>query len=629
MATIRLKDHWAEQRMFMRRVIVSAVVVVGLMGIVVSRLTQLQVSEYEYFSAQSQGNRIRVQPVPPTRGLVFDRSGNVLAENLPSYQLELIPEQVPDIDETLDRLALLGIVDTEALPELAELIASHRRFDSIPIRQRLTDEDVARFAVQRPRFPGVDIRAGLARTYPYGSAVTHALGYVGGINAQDKRILDEAQYAGTAHIGKISVERTYEPELHGEVGYAEVLVNARGRTMQVLDVEPSTPGQDLILTLDIESQLVANAALAGRRGAVVAIDPKTGEILVFTSAPSFDPNAFSIGLTRKAFSALQENPDRPLFNRALRGGYPPGSTIKPIIALTSLHDSAVDPNRKVYCRGYYQLPGKSHRYRDWKRGGHGLVNLHQAIEQSCDVYFYELATELGIDRMASFLKQFGLGTATGIDILGEKAGLVPSREWKRGAFSQREDQVWFPGETVITGIGQGYLLATPLQLAHAAAAIAARGKRFRPTLLRGFRDPVTGEAEYLEPIPMEPVSVQSDEQWDRIISAMNAVLQGTRGTARAVGKNAPYTMAGKSGTAQVFSVAQDEEYDSEEIAERMRDHALFIAFAPLEDPRIAVAVVVENGESGSGVAAPVAIKVIETYLTNQGVIAPPVVSTPL
>jgi penicillin-binding protein 2 len=629
MATIRLKDHWAEQRMFMRRVIVSAVVVVGLMGIVVSRLTQLQVSEYEYFSAQSQGNRIRVQPVPPTRGLVFDRSGNVLAENLPSYQLELIPEQVPDIGETLDRLALLGIVDTEALPELAELIASHRRFDSIPIRQRLTDEDVARFAVQRPRFPGVDIRAGLARTYPYGSAVTHALGYVGGINAQDKRILDEAQYAGTAHIGKISVERTYEPELHGEVGYAEVLVNARGRTMQVLDVEPSTPGQDLILTLDIESQLVANAALAGRRGAVVAIDPKTGEILVFTSAPSFDPNAFSIGLTRKAFSALQENPDRPLFNRALRGGYPPGSTIKPIIALTGLHDSVVDPNRKVYCRGYYQLPGKSHRYRDWKRGGHGLVNLHQAIEQSCDVYFYELATELGIDRMASFLKQFGLGTATGIDILGEKAGLVPSREWKRGAFSQREDQVWFPGETVITGIGQGYLLATPLQLAHAAAAIAARGKRFRPTLLRGFRDPVTGEAEYLEPIPMEPVSVQSDEQWDRIISAMNAVLQGTRGTARAVGKNAPYTMAGKSGTAQVFSVAQDEEYDSEEIAERMRDHALFIAFAPLEDPRIAVAVVVENGESGSGVAAPVAIKVIETYLTNQGVIAPPVVSTPL
>jgi penicillin-binding protein 2 len=629
MATVRLKDHWAEQRMFTQRVIVSAFVVIGLMGIVISRLTQLQVAEYEYFSAQSQGNRIRVQPVPPTRGLVFDRSGNVLAENLPSYQLELIPEQVPDIDETLNRLALLGIIDTEALPELTELIASHRRFDSIPIRQRLTDEDVARFAVQRLRFPGVEIRAGLARTYPYGSAVTHALGYVGGINAQDKRILDEAQYAGTARIGKISVERTYEPELHGKVGYAEVLVNARGRTMQVLNVKPSTPGQDLILTLDIESQLVANAALAGRRGAVVAIDPKTGEILVFTSAPSFDPNAFSIGLTRKAFSALQENPDRPLFNRALRGSYPPGSTIKPIIGLTGLHEGVLDPNRKIYCRGYYQLPGKSHRYRDWKRGGHGLVDLHQAIEQSCDVYFYELANELGIDRMASFLKQFGLGSATGIDILGEKPGLVPSREWKREAFSRREDQVWFPGETVITGIGQGYLLTTPLQLAHAAAAIAARGKRFRPTLLRAFRDPVTGEAEYLEPIPMEPVNVQSDEQWDRIISAMNAVLQGTRGTARAVGRNAPYTMAGKSGTAQVFSVAQDAEYDSEDIAERMRDHALFIAFAPLEDPRIAVAVIVENGESGSGVAAPVAIKVIETYLTNQGVIAPPVASIPL
>jgi penicillin-binding protein 2 len=615
MATqLRIKDHWAEQRLFFRRVIASSVIVLGLTGLVVTRLTQLQILESEYFSAQSQGNRIRVQPVPPTRGLVFDRNGKVLAENTPSYQLELTPEQVPDVNSTLERLASLGLIEAENTAQLRALIASHRRFDAIAIRQHLSDADVARFAVERPRFPGVEIRARLARSYPYGSSVAHALGYVGGISASDKETLDAADYAGTSHIGKVSVERTYESELHGGVGHADVLVNARGRIMQVLSGEPSTPGNDLLLTLDIESQLAAHRALEGRRGAVVAIDPGSGEVLVFVSAPSFDPNAISIGLSRQEFRELQEDPDRPLFNRALRGAYPPGSTIKPILALAALHHNAIDPDRRVFCGGYYTLPGKSHRYRDWKRGGHGLIDMHEGISQSCDVYFYSLARELGIDRMESFLRQFGLGALTGIDISGEKSGLVPSRDWKRKAFSRREDQVWFPGETVITGIGQGYLLTTPLQLAHAAATIAARGNQHRPTLLRGIRDAMTGETRIANPEPLEPVDVDDAEQWDRIISAMNAVLQGQRGTARAVGRDAPFTMAGKSGTAQVFTVAQGEEYDSEEIDERMRDHALFIAFAPLEDPQIAVAVIVENGESGSRVAAPVARQVIETYL---------------
>ena len=613
-STIRLKDHWAEQRLFLRRAIASGIIVVGLTSIVVGRLTQLQVLDYEYFSAQSQGNRIRVQPLPPTRGLIFDRNGAVLAENLPSYQLELTPEQVPDTNETLNRLANFNLIPTEDIDGLKALIRTHRSFDAIPIRQRLSDEDVAKFAIERPRFPGVEIRARLVRNYPYGEAVAHALGYVGGINVEDMNSIDQSNYLGTALIGKVSVERQYESDLHGQVGHADVLANARGRIMQTLGDEPSIPGKDLILTLDIESQIAAHTSLSGRRGAVVAIDPKNGEILVFASAPAFDPNAISIGMSRKQYRTLQDDPDLPLFNRALRGSYPPGSTIKPFLGLAGLSHDVRDPDEKVFCGGHYRIPGNTHRYRDWKPAGHGPMTLHAAIEQSCDVYFYGLARELGIDRMEIFLKKFGLGNRTGIDIAGEKPGLIPSREWKKQAFSERKDQVWFPGETVITGIGQGYMLVTPLQLAHATATLANRGVRYRPTLLRAFADSVTDSARFLEPEALESVSGINNDQWERIISAMNAVMQGRRGTARATGADAPFTMAGKTGTAQVFTVAQDEEYDEEEIAERMRDHALFIGFAPLEDPQIAVAVIVENGEHGSSTAAPIGRQVIETYL---------------
>ncbi len=616
-ATLRIKDHWSEQRLFTQRVIIATVLALGLTGIVIGRLVQLQIAEYDYFSAQSQGNRIRVQPLPPPRGLVFDRNGKVLAENLPSYQLELTPEQVPDIEDTLRRLADYELIAAEDLPELREVIAARRRFDAIPIRQQLSDDVVARFAVQRPRFPGVEIRARLARHYPYGASLSHALGYVGGISAAEAQELDPTDYAGTPQIGKISVERSFEDRLHGDVGHAEVLVNARGRIMEVLSSDAAQPGSDLVLSLDVNSQLVAAEELQDRRGAVVAIDPDNGEVLVFASAPSFDSNAISSGLSRKDYRLLQEDPDRPLFNRALRGAYPPGSTIKPIVGLAGLVHDIRDPDETHYCGGYYRLPGKSHRYRDWKPAGHGPVDLHNAIAQSCDVYFYSLATELGIERMADYLKGFGLGATTGLDIAGEKPGLVPNQAWKRTAFSRREDQVWFPGETVIAGIGQGYLLTTPLQLAHATATIAARGQRYQPSLLRGTRDLDTGELTLMDPVVLPSVKLENDEHWDRIIGAMNAVLQGPRGTARSVGGTAPFTMAGKSGTAQVFSVAQDEEYNAEEIEERMRDHALFVAFAPLEKPRIAVAVVIENGESGSRVAAPVARRVMETYLADK------------
>jgi penicillin-binding protein 2 len=615
MATsLQIKDHWAEQRLFTRRVIVAGLLVFALSGIVVARLAQLQIAEYDYFSAQSQGNRIRVQPAPPTRGLIFDRNGQVLAENIPTYQLELTPEQVPDLDATLEQLAAADLIAADDVPELKSLISSHRRFDSVAIRQRLDDETVARFAVDRPRFPGVEIRARLTRAYPLGKAIAHAVGYVGGISVADRQALDSRDYAGTALVGKVGVERGYEDALHGNVGHADVLVNARGRMIEVLDRDAPEPGNDLILTLDAETQLTAWEAMAGRRGAVVAIDPRNGEVLVLVSTPAYDPNGISAGLTRKDFRALQEDPDRPLFNRAVRGAYPPGSTIKPVLGLAGLDYDFLNPEERHYCGGFYRLPGKSHRYRDWKPAGHGPMDLHNAIAQSCDVYFYALATEMGIERMAMFLRRFGLGADTGVDIPGEKPGLVPDPGWKRAAFSRREDQVWFPGETVIAGIGQGYMLTTPMQLAHLSATIAARGKRFQPTLLKGFRDPETNSTRLLEPESLPTVEIKEDLDWDRIISAMNAVLQGERGTARSVGMDAPFTMAGKSGTAQVFTVAQDEEYDADEVAERMRDHALFIAFAPLENPSIAVAVVIENGESGSRAAAPVARAVMENYL---------------
>lgn len=612
--TLRIKDHWREQHLFASRLLVFIVIVLGLTGIVVGRLVQLQVGQYEYFSAQSSGNRIRVQPIPPIRGLILDRNGKVLAENTPSYQLEMTREQVPDMADTLRRLVTSGIVQEGDLPELKELIGSRRSFDTVVVAERLTDEELAAFAVQRPHFPGLEIRARLGRSYPYGTAAAHVLGYVGGISADDKKILDPTEYAGTTHVGKISVERSFEGDLHGTSGHEDVVVNVHGRKMQVLDRVRSLPGRDVILTIDINAQLAADTALQGRRGAAVAIDPRNGEVLAFVSTPAFDPNAISAGLSRRAYLALQEDIDRPMFNRALRGQYPPGSTIKPMVALAALHYGVVTPERRVGCRGAYSLPGSSHRYRDWKPEGHGAVDLYTAIEQSCDVYFYTVARDLGIERMAGFLTTFGLGDITGLDIGGEQKGLVPSPAWKKKAFRRPADQVWFPGETVIAGIGQGYLLVTPLQLAHATATVAARGQRFQPTLLKGSRDPATGTIEYEAPKPLPPVPEQEAASWDAIIGGMHGVMQGARGTARAVGLNAPFQMAGKSGTAQVFSVGQNEKYNAKDVEERRRDHALFVAFAPLEAPRIAVAVVIENGESGSKAAAPIARAVMEAYL---------------
>ena len=612
-----IKDHYSEKRLFVGRVILASAISIILLGIVVARLVQLQVVEHQLYAEQSQGNRIRIEAVPPTRGLIFDRKGRVLAENLPAYQLELIPEQVPDLEDTLARLARIGLIDEEDIPRFNGLARSGPRFKPVTLRFRLSEDEIANFAVQRPRFPGVDLQPRLVRHYPDGEVVAHAIGYVGALSTADLQRLDEAAYAGTSHTGKTGVEHFNEDLLHGDVGFRQVVTNALGRQVQAetrdfadsaTESESPAPGANIYLSLDIDLQRVAYDALEGRRGAVVAIDPNNGEVLALVSSPSFDPNAFATGMSATEYNALQNDDDRPLFNRAVRGSYPPGSTIKPMLSLAALEVGATNLTRRSMCIGWYSLPGSSHRYRDWRPEGHGEV------DQSCDVYFYEISRDIGIDNMHYYLRQFGLGENTGVDIAGEADGLVPSREWKRQAFRERADQVWFPGETIIASIGQGYMLATPLQLANAAATLAARGQRFRPRLVAAFEDPLTGRRTLIAPEPLPRVEIDDEFYWDNVLMAMHDVMQSPTGTARASGLGAPYKMAGKSGTAQVFSVAQDEKYDEEEIEERLRDHALFIAFAPLEAPEIAVSVIVENGSSGSRIAAPIARAVMDQHL---------------
>ncbi len=622
-----IKDHHTERRLFIARVALTSVIGFLLLGIVVARLIQLQVFDYEVFAAQAQGNRVRIEAVPPIRGLVFDRKGRVLAENLPAYQLELIPEQVDDIDDTLQRLASLGLIDAGSIPEIKDLSESGPRFKPVALNLRLTDEEIANFAIQRPRFPGVDFQPRLVRHYPHGAAVAHAVGYVGALSRSDLARLDVSAYSGTAHTGKTGVENSFEPSLHGDVGYRHVVANALGRQIptdsrELSDTLPAdesaAPGANVYLSLDLDLQLLATKALAGRRGAIVAIDPWTGEILALVSAPSFDPNLFAVGMSTSQFAELRDNPEQPLFNRAVRGAYPPGSTIKPMLALAALETGATNVSRRNVCIGYFTLPNSTHRYRDWKPEGHGEMDLHDAITQSCDVYFYEISSDIGIDNMHYYLNQFGLGHQTGIDISGEHPGLVPSREWKRASFRDPADQRWFHGETVIASIGQGYMLATPLQLASAIAAVATRGARYEPHLVAAVEDGLSGERILTPHNRLADVGIEDPAHWDAVLNAMHDVMQSVRGTAYATGRDAPYQMAGKSGTAQVFSIAQEEEYNEDEIDERLRDHALFVSFAPLDNPRIAVAVVIENGSSGSRVAAPIARAIMDEYLGYGG-----------
>lgn len=609
MQQVTIKDYLRESLLFRDRAIIAGILVFLLLALLVLRLVKLQVVEHQHFTTLSQDNRVKLLPLPPTRGLIYDRNGVILAQNLPAYSLEITPERVEDMALTLQQLAEIIAIRESDRERFARLRKQRRRFDSVPIRVRLDEQEVARFSVNRHRFPGVEIKAKLLRDYPLGPRTAHVLGYVGRINERELQIIDNSAYSGTSHIGKTGVEKTYEGTLHGKVGLQQVEVNALGRVIRVLQSDPPTPGQDLHLSLDSGLQQATMEAFGEENGAAVAIEPRTGKLLALVSNPGFDPNLFVEGISPEDYNALQNSEHNPLFNRALRGQYPPGSTIKPFVGLAGLETSVVSIGQQKYCPGFYQLPGHSHRYRDWKRGGHGLMNLTDAITQSCDVYYYDLAQQLGVDRLSAFLGQFGFGDQTGVDITGELGGLLPSRGWKKSA----RRAPWYPGETLIMGIGQGYFLTTPLQLAHATAILATGGKRIRPQVVDATKAHDQEQPMALERAVPELIPKQIAGHWDDVLDAMGQVVEGRRGTAKRIRTDA-YRIAGKTGTAQVFTVKQDEEYDEDAISKKMRDHALFIAFAPVEDPAIAVAVIVENGGHGGSVAAPIARKIMDAYL---------------
>jgi len=607
-----LKNPKLEERYFRARVYVVAFIVFCCIFVLGARLFHLQIVSNEHYATLSKENRVRVVPIAPSRGLIFDRNLKLLADNKSSYQLEITPVQVDDLQQVVKQLGEYIQLEEHHLKKFFEDVKRKQSFESIPLKLNLNEIEVAKFSVNRHRFPGVEITARANRFYPFSGLNTHALGYVGRINAKEAQKLDKKMYSGTAHVGKVGVEKFYEDVLHGDVGYQHIEINAQGRKLRVLEKVPPTPGADLILSIDARLQKIAQDSLGDRKGSVVAMDPVTGEVLVFVSTPTFDPNLFVNGISSKQYSLLRDDDDRPLFNRALRGQYPPGSTIKPMMALAGLHYGAIWAGETIYAGPFYKLPGHERKYRDWKKGGHGKVDMYKAIIQSCDVYFYTLATELGIDKISEFLVQFNLGSRTELDTWGEAKGLIPSVQWKKAVYGQ----TWYPGETVITGIGQGYMLTTPLQLATATSALAMRGQGIRPRFLLSTRMQDQSE-EIASATAMPYIYVENDLYWDQVISAMVDVVHKPNGTAFRIGKDAKYKIAGKTGTAQVFGLAEDEEYDKEKISKKLRDHGLFIAFAPADDPKIAIAVIVENGGGGSKSAAPVARAVMDHYLLSK------------
>jgi penicillin-binding protein 2 len=605
-----LRDPQLESRIYGNRTLLAIGLAVVLLGVILARYHTLQITEYEIYRTQSERNRVQLQPLPPRRGLIYDRNGVLLADNQPSYMLSVVRERVEDLDATLEELQTLLPVSESDLENFRKKVARSRPYEAVPLRFRLTEEERARLAVDRFRLPGVVVEAQLLRHYPHGELFSHALGYVGRINEAEAQVLDETDYRGTNHVGKVGVEKFYEDVLHGNVGYQNVESNAHGRVLRVLERFAPATGKDLTLSLDYRLQQAAFDALGDRRGAVVAIDPLTGGVLALVSTPGFDSNLFVNGISSADYAALRDSLDVPLYNRAIQGSYPPGSTIKPFMSMAGLLSGLVTPETTVADPGWYSLPGDSRRYRDWilrVRGtGHASrVAMKMAIAESCDVYYYDLARRLTIDRMHDYLAPFGFGSRTGIDTTNENAGILPSTRWKRAAMAQS----WYPGETLSAGIGQGYMLASPLQLAVATSVVASRGLRRVPRLVMAVDGQPTPAPELA---PLEA----SDAYWDAIYDGMREVVHGRNGTAKALAKGIAYEMAGKTGTSQVIGIAQGSVYNEADVAERHRHHGLFIAFAPIEAPTIAVGIIVENG-GGSSAASPIARAVIDTWLSVE------------
>ena len=612
---VELKNHQREIFYFRLRLAISIGFVLALLAILLVRFIYLQVVRHNYYQTLAESNRISIVPIVPNRGLILDRNGVVLAQNYSGYTLEITPNKVNDLEATINDLSTLVAITPKDRKRFKKLLAERRNFETLMIRNRLSDEEVARFAAQQYRFPGVEIKARLFRDYPYGEKTAHLIGYIGRINETDVEQLEEndlaANYRGSDYIGKVGLEQSYESELHGTTGVEQVEVDSGGRAVRMLSRTPPSSGNTLVLSIDAKLQEIAEQSFGNYRGALVAIDPNNGEVLAFISKPGYDPGLFIDGIDPQSWDELNNSPDVPLNNRALRGQYPPGSTIKPFMALAGLNYNIRSPGRTISDPGYFNLPGSSHQYRDWKKGGHGSVDMFKSIVISCDTYYYGLATEMGVDNIFNFLSRFGFGKKTGIDLEGETSGLLPSQEWKMKRYKEK----WYAGDTVSVGIGQGYNLVTPMQLAYATAILANDGVAYLPHLVREVRSSRSNESRLIEgkleaDLKLDPAHL------DLIKRAMVAVNQ-PGGTAAQAAAGAPYRIAGKTGTAQVIAIKQGEKYIESLVQERHRDHAWFIAFAPAEQPRIALVVLAENGGHGGGTAAPIARKVMDYYLLGK------------
>lgn len=616
----QIRDHHIETRLFKSRAFISFLGIIVMIALLLGNLYNIQVNQYQDYKTRSNDNRIKVVPIAPNRGLIYDRNGRLLAENRPVFNLEFIPEKIDNIDETIVNLQEIMDIPADKVARFHKERRRVRRFKSVPILTQLTEKQVATFSVNQYRFPGVEVTATLKRHYPYGSALTHVMGYVSRINDRDVQKLaregKESNYLATYDIGKLGIERYYEEVLHGTAGYQEVEVNSRGRIIRTLKYVPPIPGKDIILNLDIDLQLYAYKLLDNRRGSAVILDPKDNGILAMVSTPSYDPNAFVHGISSKAYNKLLNDKNRPLVNRATLGIYPPASTVKPFIAVAALQEEVLTPYTTRNDPGFWKIPNsKTKPFRDWLRWGHGRVNITQSIEESVDTFFYQVAYDLGIDRLSTWMMKFGFGDYTGIDIHEESKANMPSREWKMA----RHRTPWYQGDTIPVGIGQGYWTATPMQIAKATSVLINRGKVIPPHLLKATIDN-TSELEVQIPEPIDvypPITGVQEKFWDIAIKGMNLVNHGKKGTARRAFQKTGYQSAGKSGTAQVFGLKEDEEYNADEIDEYLRDHALFTGFAPLDEPKVIATIVLENAGGGSTNGAPVVRRIFDKVILNK------------
>ena len=612
-----IKDTRRESALFRRRAVAGFVLIVLGLATLFSRFAYLQVVRHDEFATRALNNRVKPVAIPPARGLIYDRNGVLLADNVPAFRLEVVPEQVQDMDALLAHVATVVPLGHEDIEAFKKQLRQSPRFEGVPLKMRLTEDEIARFAVNRWRFPGADVVPYLIRRYPLGAAFAHVVGYVGRIDADDVERLDAARYKGTSHVGRSGIERSYEDMLHGAPGYQLVEVNVDGRTQRVLETHTPTPGKNLYLSIDARLQQAAEAAFAGRTGAAVAIDPRNGQVLAMVSVPTFDANLFVNGISHADYSELMNAVDKPLYNRALRGVYPPGSTVKPLMGLAGLEYGLRRPEDTVLSTGVFYIPGQSRGYRDDVRGGSGRVNLYQAIEQSVNTYFYRLALDMGIDRLAAYMDKLGFGRPTGIDLIGESSGVLPSRQWK--AAHSREP--WYPGETVIAGIGQGYWAVTPIQLAHAIATFANHGVPHAPRLALATRTVTATTRVPLPNPPSGPSLIAKPADWEAVNKGMQMVIYGSRGTGRSAGLGVgfPYLIAGKSGTAERFSRKSDA-YDTNRSTAYLatRHRAWFVAYAPADNPQIAIVVLLESGAWGAADAGPIVRKMLDTWLAAHG-----------